>query len=61
MLGNKAATRAKKCLVDMRMLRWISDILEKIMNECVWEKFGVAPIKEKMVETCLWWFGHMGR
>jgi len=32
-----------------------------IMNDTIRERFGVAPIVEKMVKTQLRWFGHVER
>lgn len=34
---------------------------DKIINECIQQKFGVAPIEEKMTEIHLRWFGHVRR
>ena len=32
---------------------------DRIRNECIREKVGVAPIVEKVVESCIRWFGHL--
>ena len=50
-------------VAEMRMLRWMSGHTRKdrIRNDCIREKVGVAPIVEKLVETRLRWFGHVQR
>lgn len=47
----------------MRMLCWVSGHTskDKIMNECIREKVGVASIEENMVELHLRWFRHVKR
>ena len=47
----------------MRRLRWISGNTPKdrIQNEELHLKIGVAPIDEKMRESRLRWFGHIQR
>ncbi|XP_070057622.1 uncharacterized protein [Nicotiana tomentosiformis] len=47
----------------MRMLRWMCGHtrLDRIMNEVIRDKVGVAPIEDKMREARLRWFGHMKR
>jgi hypothetical protein len=59
----KSQQEHKLSVAEMRMLRWMSGHtrLDRIRNECIREKVGVAPIEEKMVESRLRWFGHVRR
>ena len=49
----KSKQENKLNVAEMRMLRWMSRHTEqdRIRNECIKEKVGVAPIVEKMVES----------
>jgi len=50
-------------VAEMRMLRWMSGKTEhdRIRNDTIRERVGVAPIVEKLVENRLRWFGHVER
>jgi len=50
-------------VAEMRMLRWISGKTrhDRIRNDTIRERVGVAPIIEKLVENWLRWFGHVER
>ena len=46
----------------MRILRWMCDnTRDKVRNEDIRTKIGVASIEEKMRENCLRWFDHVRR
>jgi hypothetical protein len=47
----------------MRMLRWMSGKTrqDRIRNDTIRERVGVAPIVEKLIENRLRWFGHVER
>ena len=59
----KSQHEKKFNVAEMRMLRWMSGHTRKdrIRNEDIRMKVGVAPIIEKLVETRLRWFGHVQR
>ncbi|KAL5184284.1 Nicotinate phosphoribosyltransferase 1 [Glycine soja] len=59
----KSQHENKVGVAEMRMLRWMCDKTrqDKIRNEAIRERVGVAPIVEKMVENRLRWFGHVER
>jgi hypothetical protein len=50
-------------VVEMRMLRWICGHTrrDRVQNEDIRDRVGVAPIKEKLVQHWLRWFGHVQR
>ena len=53
----------KMSMVEMRMLKWINGYTQndRIRNEEIHLKIRIAPIDEKMRESCLGWFGHVQR
>ncbi|KAH1202990.1 RNA-directed DNA polymerase from mobile element jockey [Glycine max] len=59
----KSQHENKVGVAEMRMLRWMCGKTrqDKIKNEAIRERVGVAPIVEKMVENRLRWFGHVER
>ena len=50
-------------VAEMRMIRWICGHtrLDKIKNEVIRGKIGVASIEDKIREPRLRWFGHIRR
>lgn len=53
-------------ITNMRTLHWMCDKTREIRLEMTTlererERVGLAPIVVKMVETRLWWFGHIER
>ena len=53
----------KISVAEMRMLRWMSGVTRKdrLRNEYIQGKLGVAPIADKLRENRLRWFGHVCR
>jgi len=47
----------------MRMLRWFCEhtIRDRVRNEVIQERIGVAPIEEKLTQHRLRWFGRVQR
>jgi hypothetical protein len=45
----------------MRMLWWICGHTrrDRVWNDDICKRLGVAPVEEKLVQHCLRWFGHM--
>ncbi|VDO85585.1 unnamed protein product [Heligmosomoides polygyrus] len=50
-------------VMETKMLRWTAGVthMDHIRNEAIRQKFGVAPIADKMREACLRWYGHVLR
>jgi hypothetical protein len=50
-------------VAEMRMLRWICGHTrrDRVRNDDIRERLGVAPVEEKLVQHRLRWFGHMQR
>jgi hypothetical protein len=50
-------------VAEMCMLRWIYGHTrrDRVRNDDKYERLGVAPVEEKLVQHRLRWFGHMQR
>jgi hypothetical protein len=50
-------------VAEMRMLRWICSHTrrDRVRNDDIRERLGVAPVEEKLVQHRLRWFGHIQR
>ena len=50
-------------VAEMRMLRWICAHTrrDRVRNDDIRDRLGVAPIEEKLVQLQLRWFGHVQR
>jgi hypothetical protein len=50
-------------VAEMRMLRWICGHTrrDRVRNDDICERLGVAPVEEKLMEHHLRWFGHIQR
>lgn len=53
----------KMSVAEMRMLRWMCGYTrrDRIRNDDIREKIGVAPIEEKIIQHRLRWYGHVQR
>ncbi|VDP17650.1 unnamed protein product [Heligmosomoides polygyrus] len=49
--------------METKMLRWTTGVtrMDRIRNDAIRQKFGVAPIIDKMREARLRWYGHVLR
>jgi len=59
----KKAQAQRMMVTEMRMIHWICGYtrMDKIRNEAIRKKVGVAPVDQKIRETSLRWFGHVKR
>ncbi|KAI0519248.1 hypothetical protein KFK09_006690 [Dendrobium nobile] len=59
----KEKHNTKLSVAEMRMLRWMSGftLRDRIRNEHIREKVGVAPVEDKIRESRLRWFCHIKR
>ena len=50
-------------VAEMRMLRWLCGHTrrDRVRNEDIRDRVGVAPIEEKLIQYRLRWFGHVQR
>ena len=50
-------------VAEMRMLRWICGHtrMDRVRNDDIRDRLGVAPIEEKLLQHRLRWFGHIQR
>ncbi|VDO72563.1 unnamed protein product [Heligmosomoides polygyrus] len=54
-------TRLSVMETKTKMLRWTAGVtrMDRIRNDAIRQKFGVAPIADKMREARLRWYGHV--
>ncbi|VDO85943.1 unnamed protein product [Heligmosomoides polygyrus] len=50
-------------VTETKMLRWTAGVtrMDRFRNDVIRQKFGVAPIADKMREARLRWYGHVLR
>ncbi|VDO86996.1 unnamed protein product [Heligmosomoides polygyrus] len=50
-------------VMETKMLRWTGGVtrMDRIRNDAIRQKFGVAPIADKMREARLRWYSHVSR
>ena len=63
MLPTKRRHVQQISVAEMRMLRWICGHTrrDRVRNDDICDRLGVAPIEEKLVQHRLRWFGHVQR
>lgn len=56
-LGSSKTTYPKMSVVEMRTVRWMSGttLNDRINNENIRDKLGIAPLEDKMRENRLRW------
>ncbi|VDP14158.1 unnamed protein product [Heligmosomoides polygyrus] len=61
--SSDCATRAHLSVIETKMLRWTAGVtsLDRVRNDTIQQRFGVAPIAEKPREARLRWYGHVLR
>nr|CDJ81375.1 unnamed protein product [Haemonchus contortus] len=59
-LNKKLESRDGERVMETKMLRWTAGVtrLDRISNDAIRERFGVASIVDKMREARLRWYGH---
>jgi len=60
---NKRRHVQQLSVAEMRMLCWICGHtrLDRVRNDEIRDRLGVAPIEEKLIQHRLRWFGHIQR
>ncbi|KAG2581508.1 hypothetical protein PVAP13_6KG039370 [Panicum virgatum] len=50
-------------IAEMRMLCWICGHtrMDRVRNDDIWDRLGIAPMEEKFIQHRLRWFGHVQR
>jgi hypothetical protein len=63
LLSTKRRYIQQLSVAEMRMLRWICGHtrLDRVRNDDIRNRLGVAPIEEKLIQHRLRWFGHVHR
>ena len=53
----------QRSVAEMRMLQWICGHtrMDRVRNDDIRDRLGVAPIEEKLIHHQLRWFGHVQR
>ena len=62
-VGLQKGDMSSNCVAEMRMLRWFCGHTrrDRVQNEVIRDRVGVAPIEEKLTQHRLRWFGHVQR